>query len=276
MASRPHLTKELELACRLAREAGAGILGVYATDFAVEEKPGGHGPVTVADRQANTLIVSALRAAFPNDAVIGEESKNPPDATRYERVWWVDPLDGTRDFVRRTGDFAVQIGLAIGGEARLGVLFQPVAGKLWAGLVGGECVLQENGRSVVLKLDRTPPAHRRLMVSRSHRPERGRRMKTLLNVSEIIQRGSVGLKCAAIAEGQAELYLHRSPKSSRWDSCAPEAVLRAAGGKFTNLRGERYCYNTSDSQNREGLFGCHPALFDEAIEQIQAYLEESK
>lgn len=274
MTSLPDLTQELELACRLARQAGAAILGVYSTDFEVQNKAGGQGPVTEADQQANALIVSALRTAFPNDAVIGEESEDAPDATQFERVWWVDPLDGTRDFVQRTGDFAVQIGLAIGGEARLGVLFQPVSGKLWTGVVGRDCVLEENGRSTLLKIDGKRPTQRRLMVSRSHRPERGSRMKTLLNVSEVIKRGSVGLKCAAIAQGDAELYLHPSPKSSRWDSCAPEAVLRAAGGRFTNIHGERYCYNSSEIKNLDGLFACHPALFDEALEQIQNYLSD--
>lgn len=100
-------------------------------------------------------------------------------------------------------------------------------------------------------------------------------MRALLNVSEVITRGSVGLKCAAIAEGKAELYIHPSPKSSRWDACAPEAVLRAAGGQFTNLQGERYCYNSTETKNLGGLFACHPALFDEALEQIQAHLKDA-
>ena len=271
---RTDLTRELELARRLAREAGRLILEVYATDFQVHDKGGDEGPVTEADRRANAHIVSALRAAFPHDAVIGEESKDRPDATRFERVWWVDPLDGTRDFVRRNGEFAVQIGLAEEGEARLGVLFQPAVDKLWTGVVGGECVLEANGRSTVLKLGGPAPATRRMVVSRSHKPRRTGRMQELLQVSEVIERGSVGLKCAALAEGEAELYLHPSPRSSRWDACAPEAVLRAAGGRFTDVRGRTYRYDGEEIENSGGLFGCHPALFDEALPLIQQLLDE--
>lgn len=271
----PALDTELQLARRLAREAGRLILEVYATDFQVVDKGGGEGPVTEADKRANTHIVSALRDAFPQDAVIGEESKDRPDATRYERVWWVDPLDGTRDFVKRTGDFAVQIGLAINGEAKLGVVYQPAVDKLWTGLVGGPCVYEAEGRSSVVRLAEAAPSSRRLIVSRSHKPERADRMQALLGVTSVVERGSVGLKCAAIAQGEAELYLHPSPRSSRWDSCAPEAVLRAAGGRFTDVRGNLYSYDGSEVENSGGLFGCHPALFDDALVQIRKLLEEA-
>lgn len=269
----PDLETELQLARRLAREAGRVILEVYATDFQVVDKGGGEGPVTEADKRANTLIVSALREAFPDDAVIGEESKDRPDATRFERVWWVDPLDGTRDFVKRTGDFAVQIGLAISGEARLGVVYQPAVDKLWMGRVDGPCVFESAGQTSVVRLSSEPPTHRRLIVSRSHKPAGADRMQAALGVTSVVERGSVGLKCAAIAQGEAELYLHPSPRSSRWDSCAPEAILRAAGGRFTDVHGRRYSYDGEEIENSGGLFGCHPALFDEMLPKIKKLLE---
>lgn len=268
------LDRELNLARRLAREAGRLILEVYATDFQVVDKGGGEGPVTEADRRANTLIVSALRDAFPNDAVIGEESKDRPDATQFERVWWVDPLDGTRDFVKRTGDFAVQIGLAIAGEARMGVVYQPAVDKLWTGLVDGDCLFESRGRTTPVRLSNELPPRTRLIVSRSHKPDGADRMQAMLGVTSVVERGSVGLKCAAIAQGEAEIYLHPSPRSSRWDSCAPEAVLRAAGGRFTDVRGHLYSYDGREIENSGGLFGCHPALFDEALPKIQKLLEE--
>lgn len=264
----PDLTRELALARRLALDAGRLILKIYATDFEVQEKSGGQGPVTQADKRANALIVDALRQAFPDDAVIGEESKDRPDATRFERVWWVDPLDGTRDFVQRTGDFAVQIGLAIAGEARLGVLYRPDGDRLWTGVVGDGCVLESGGRRTKLTLP-SSPGGRRLMVSRSHPSKRTETLREALGVTDVIARGSVGLKCAALAEGEADLYLHPGPKTSRWDACAPEAVLRSAGGVFTDFDGKRYNYDGEQIQNTGGLFGCHPALFDEVLETLR-------
>src|SRR5689334_25195190 len=116
------LDTELQTASLLARQAGALLLEVYATDFAVVDKAGGQGPVTEADHRANALLLERLRHHFPGDGVVAEETKDTSDARRFSRCWYVDPMDGTREFVRRNGEFAVHVGLAVDGEARLGVV----------------------------------------------------------------------------------------------------------------------------------------------------------
>jgi 3'(2'), 5'-bisphosphate nucleotidase len=260
------LAHELNVARRVAREAGRILLEVYATDFAVTEKPEGEGPVTAADERANAFVVDALRSAFPGDGVVAEESKHNPDARRFSRCWFVDPLDGTREFVNRNGEFAVHVGLAIDGEARLGVVFRPVQERLFSGVVGGECLLESPTEKRVLRVSSlSEPRDLRVVVSRSHRNQRALRVQQRLGTSRVMQSGSVGVKCSMIAEGMADVYVHVSARSSRWDCCAPEAVLRAAGGRLTDLGGRPYRYDGGELQNGHGLLGCNAAAFERVV-----------
>lgn len=244
---------ELEVACRLAREAGRLILEVYRTRFGVEEKAGGEGPVTEADTRANELIVSGLRRAFPGDSIIAEETARR-DETRSPRGWFVDPLDGTREFVDRNGMFAVHVGLAVHGVAALGVVYGPVQDKLYAGVVGQGCTLAAGGATRALRVAPVRSASAvRLLVSRSHKSRETGLIARELGITDVKEYGSVGLKCGLIAEGAADLYLHASPRSSRWDACAPEAVLRAAGGALTDFAGTQYAYDGVELANVRGL-----------------------
>jgi 3'(2'), 5'-bisphosphate nucleotidase len=258
----PELSRELSTARALAREAGRILLEVYATDFAVVEKANEGGPVTEADRRANAYLVDELRRAFPGDGIVAEESADHGDARTRRRCWFVDPLDGTAEFVARNGEFAVHVGLAVDGEARLGVVYRPVGDKLYAGIVGGACTLEEKGAIRPLGMRTgTDPAAMTLVVSRSHRSRKTDAIRRSLGISRVIECGSVGLKCGLLAEGVADVYLHPGGKSQRWDSCAPEAVLRAAGGILTDLAGEPYRYDGDELGNVRGLLGCSALAF---------------
>src|ERR671931_276196 len=163
------LSRELEVARELAFQAGAILLEVYATEFTVWQKPGGAGPVTDADARANERIVTALHREFPGDAVIAEESAGAA-AAHGPRCWYVDPLDGTREFVDRNGMFAVQIGLVLDAEPALGVVFAPALGKLYCATAGGPCTLEQHGETHVLHVAPAPERSEdlRLVISRSH------------------------------------------------------------------------------------------------------------
>jgi 3'(2'), 5'-bisphosphate nucleotidase len=257
-----NLTRELEVARALAREAGRILLEVYATDFAVVEKADNGGPVTAADERANAFLVGELRKAFPGDGIVAEESPDHGDARRRERCWFIDPLDGTAEFVARNGEFAVHVGLAVAGEARLGVVYRPLGDKLYAGIVGDGCVLEEKGDTLPLRMPPAPePAEMRLVVSRSHTSKKTDALRRALGITRVLECGSVGLKCGLLAEGRADLYLHPGPRSQRWDSCAPEAMLRAAGGVLTDLAGNPYRYDGDELANVRGLLGCAAAAF---------------
>lgn len=268
--------RELDEAARLARAAGAILMGIYATDFAVSYK-GPNDPVTEADKQANELLVRGLRALFPEDGVVAEESADNSDALRKGRVWYVDPLDGTREFIAKNGEFSVMIGLALNGEARVGVVYRPVGDILFAGIAGqGAWVEEHGGRTALAVSDRTDLTSLRLTVSRSHRHPLIALLKTRLGINQESIGGSVGLKVGLIAAQEADLYVEPSEFTKAWDSCGPEAILRGAGGRMTDLAGEPLTYGGHDLQNRKGLIATNGVCHDRVIAAIAPLAKETK
>ena len=259
------LSGEIAEAARIARGAGAILMDVYATNFSVAYKAKAD-PVTEADTRANAFIVGELHKAFPGDGIVAEESPDRSDALLSGRCWYVDPVDGTKEFIARNGEFAVMMGLAIDGASVLGVVYQPVTDKLYAGIVGQGATLEQHGVSRELRVSEVAdPQKLRLVVSRSHRNRAVDRVVSKLGIKEEKQTGSVGLKAGLIAERQADVYLHISDKSSMWDACGPEAVLRAAGGRFTDMAGNPYHYGGTDMRNRSGILACNAAAFDAVL-----------
>lgn len=248
---------------------------IYATDFDVEYKPG-DSPVTIADTRANALIVGELQKRFPEDGIVAEESKDHGDAFNRPRCWYVDPLDGTKEFIKKNGEFAVMIGLAIEGESKLGVVAQPAKGKLYTGVVGQGATLHQNGVSQPLNVsDTADPAGLTIVVSRSHRPDNIEQLVTRLGIGNELKSGSVGLKIGIIAERTADLYVHASDRACKWDACGPEAVVRAAGGRFTDLRGDPFDYRDPDLQTSRGMLACNTAAFDSVMPVVRSLAEES-
>lgn len=265
---------ELEIATRLALQAAEVIREVYETSFEVVQKSGGGGPVTEADKRANELIVEGLAKAFPGDALVAEESTH--QAPTVSRVWFVDPLDGTREFVDRNGMFAVHIGLAIDGKPVAGVVHAPVQRALWSGAVGHPCLLTLSGEQRTLRMAPVAqPSALRLLVSRSHKSKKTEKIKQALGITQVREQGSVGLKCALLAMGEADLYLHPSNRSSRWDSCAPQAVIEAAGGMLVDFAGQPYEYSGRELTNERGLVACHRETWALAGETITRVAKET-
>jgi 3'(2'), 5'-bisphosphate nucleotidase len=265
------LSNELNHAIQIAREASEVLLQIYATDFSVDFKGGGKSdPVTEADRRANTLIVARLREAFPHDGIVAEESENKPSVFAKRRIWYVDPLDGTKEFVAKNGEFSVMIGLAIEGRSKLGVVLQPSDGTLYAGEIGqGAFVERHSLRTPIEVSDLSDPAKLGLIVSRSHRPAATGELMARLGIERELSSGSVGLKVGHIALRNADLYVHMSDKSSAWDTCAPEAILIAAKGRFTDLAGNPIVYGGSDLRTRRGILACNAAAFDAVLPVVQ-------
>ncbi len=269
------LTDELTTAKRIARDAGKILMEIYATDFDVAYK-GKANPVTEADTKANAFIVGELRKAFPNDGIVAEESADRSDATGEGRCWYVDPLDGTKEFIAKNGEFAVMLGLTIDGESRLGVVFQPAKDKLYAGIVGEGATLEEGGEERALTVtDTAEPKDLRLVVSRSHRADSIDRVVRELGISDETKSGSVGLKVGLIAEQVVDLYVHVSDKASAWDACGPEAILRAAGGRFTRLDGKPFVYDGSDLRTSGGILASNAAAFDAVLPVAHAVGKDS-
>ena len=258
------LDRELIAAVRLAREAGKILLEVYATEFGVEMK-GAADPVTEADRRANAYITAKLRESFPDDAVIAEESANTALAGRG-RCWFVDPLDGTKEFISRNGEFSVMIGLVVDGEAQLGVVYQPTEDKLYRGVVGDGAFLEHGDKTWSLKpSSEAEPSALRLVVSRSHRSASTDALVKRLGITQEMPSGSVGIKVGLICERKADFYVLLAGASSVWDACAPDAILRAAGGRFTDLEGHGIDYRSPSLRNERGLLACNRAAFERVV-----------
>lgn len=277
------MKKELSVAVQLARRAGQAVMDVYATDFAVSSK-GKNDPVTEADRQGNDLIVKGLNEAFPLDTVVAEESPLPAGIPSSGRVWYVDPLDGTKDFIARNGEFSVMIGLAVNGQAQFGVVYQPEGDVLYAGAVGSGAWMEQRGiRSPLVIKEQDTGRPLTLTVSRSHRHPMVEKIGRALGVGNEIPSGSVGLKIGLIARGEADVYLEPGPYTKLWDSCGPEAILRAAGGAFTTILGRPLVYGKSLSPrasvkdqvtNTHGLLASNGFCHERVVQALRPVVEE--
>lgn len=265
----------MQVAQQLARRAGKLIMEIYATDFAVEYKSGDRtNPVTLADREANRLIVDGLREAFPDDAVLAEESADDTARMNHPRLWCVDPIDGTKEFVSRNEQFVVMIGLAIGGAAKLGVLYQPTRQQLICG-AEGQCILEDAEGSRALRVSsQADPAQATAVVSRSHRSRAVERVATHMGIQRTVPIGSVGLKMAELARGTADIYISASNQTHEWDACGPEAVLVAAGGTVTDCLGQPLVYNKPQTQTPYGILGTNGPLHRACVDAIAPVMHE--
>lgn len=268
--------RELRAAIDLARSAGAAALQFYGKPLVVEHKGELDEPVTQADRVANELIVRGLHAEFPDDGMLAEESTDTERRLSRARVWMVDPLDGTKGFIAGSGDFAVQIGLAVEGESVLGVVYQPVADVLhWAARGHGAWVARpEIGDEPLRVTDEQDVTRMRLAASRSHRSMRMDRVVRALGIADEVRRNSVGIKIGLIVERQCDVYIHLSLGTKQWDTCAPEAIVREAGGEMTDLWGEPLRYNSPDVMNRNGLVASNGVSHQSIINQLSPLLAE--
>jgi 3'(2'), 5'-bisphosphate nucleotidase len=278
-AERSNYQHEILVATELARAAGAVLLEHYYSPFLVEQKVNALDEleeVTAADREANELIVSRLQKEFPDDGILAEESVDNEHRLARDRVWLIDPMDGTKNFINRDGDFAVQIGLAVGGESVLGVVYQPVRKVLYRAARHGGAWIEagETNAARMAVSNLTRPSEMVLASSRSHRSPRMERMVSAFGFKDETQRGSVGVKVGLIAERQADVYLHLSPRTKQWDTCGPEAILAEAGGRLTDLFGQPLRYNGVRIDNRNGIVATNGAAHEMVIEKLKPLLRE--
>ncbi len=267
------LAHELETAYQIALEAAALVRGYAGKTVKVDHKAGDE-PVTEADRRASDLIVSRLRAAFPDDAILSEEMPDDGSRLHNERVWMVDPIDGTKDFIRGDEGYAVMIGLAVASKPTVGVVAQPATGKTYGAVVGGDAWLDVNGHKQALGTSsRSQLKGVRFVASKSHRTPQIEAIRERLGIEDETNIGGVGLKVGLIAENLRDLYIYPGTRSKLWDGCAPEAILHAVGGKMTDLYGNPLVYDTPELWNLKGLVASNGPLHDVVIEALQEALK---
>ena len=237
--------EQREAVIALARKAADEILSVYESEFAIEHKDD-RSPLTAADLASHRCIVEGLRALTPQVPVLSEESKGIDIAARREwtAFWLVDPLDGTREFIKRNGEFTVNIALIEDGVASFGVIQQPVTGALWHGTLGEGAFRREHDADAAIRVRTPASAPLRIAASRSHRDERTQALLDALG-GEAVACGS-SLKFCKIAEGGIDLYPRFGP-TGEWDTAAGQAILEAAGGAVLDPRGRPLRYNQRDT-----------------------------
>ena len=232
----------------IARAASSEIMRIYATDFDVAMKAD-KSPVTDADLAAHQVIVKDLRRITPDLPVLSEESADIPYAERrrWGSYWLVDPLDGTKEFISKNGDFTVNIALVQGGEPIVGVVHVPATGLSYYGCLGvGAFRRDKDGQASPIKVRRLiPDAPVKVVASRSHRGELLDGYLAKLGPHSTVSRGS-SLKFCLVAEGSADVYPRLGP-TSEWDTAAGHAVLAAAGGKVVAADGGPLNYNAKES-----------------------------
>ncbi len=248
------------------------MLGVYGNAFAVEYKAK-DDPVTRADRESNALLCERLRAAFPDIPVVAEESDPSTYAgfAKAEAAWFVDPLDGTREFVARNGEFAVMLGLAEHGRATLGVILAPAWGRALVGIVGeGAWEVDDQGVRRPIHVSTLPTLRgAKVVVSRWRTPIMLAQFGAARGALPPVNHGSSGLKGVLVATGVRDAYVQSGKAGMRWDACATEALVRGAGGECTDALGSPFDYRVEDLANDKGLVATNGLLHAEVLDALE-------
>lgn len=249
----------------VADAAAADILAIYAQDFDVERKADA-SPLTAADLAAHQRIVTGLGALTPDIPVLSEESAEACFEARkaWTRYWLVDPLDGTREFVKKNGEFSVNIALIEDGVALFGVIQQPVTGLLWHGTPGQGAFRREGNAEARIHCRQPAAPPLTIAASRSHRDPRTDAVIAAFPQASVISLGS-SLKFCRIAEGTLDLYPRFGP-TSEWDTAAGQAIVEAAGGVLLDPHGRPFRYNQRETLLNGDFFASgDPALLHSLI-----------
>jgi 3'(2'), 5'-bisphosphate nucleotidase len=261
------MNKTAQTLLGIAKAAGDAILEIYHQDFAVQRK-GDESPLTAADLASHRTIAQGLGEFDPDTPLLSEEGADIPFEQRrtWSRYWLIDPLDGTREFVKRNGEFTVNIALIENGEPTLGVVHVPVTGISYVGVRGaGAWKLDADGQATEIRAEGRHRRPVRVAGSRSHAGDSLKRFLERLGDHEIVSMGS-SLKLCLVAEGVADIYPRLGP-TSEWDTAAAQAVVEAAGGRVTDTKLEPLRYNT-----KESLLNPHFLVFGDPHEDWGRFL----
>lgn len=264
------MNPELAVLVRIAGAAAELVMEVYERPFSVEYKAP-DDPVTEADRRANELIVQQLSHEFPGVPIVAEESDPHTFAgfRESDRIFFVDPVDGTREFVDRNGEFAVMIGLVEGGRARGAVIHAPARGQVFAGWVGEGALMWQDGEPRPIQVSAIRRIQEGQIVgSRSHRGPRLERALAKLGPRGVLVMGSAGLKGTLVAQGVVEAYVAPGDAGKLWDACAADALVTAAGGVFSDTYGNPLDYRASSLNNAAGLLASNGHVHEGLVRSL--------
>jgi 3'(2'), 5'-bisphosphate nucleotidase len=260
--------KELAAALEAAEAAGGVILEAYSDFVAI---PNARADIsTEADRQAQETILAHLHQAFPGDALCAEEQTPTLAGAAHTgpRLWVVDPIDGTRGFAMKNGEFSVMVGFVEEGRIALGVVLEPAAGRLTYAVSGGGCWARDGADAApaACQVSAAPGlAEATLVQSRSRKPNVPSQAARALRPARVRETYSAGIKLALVARGEADVYLNDYVNFHDWDICAGQILVEEAGGTVTGLKGEGLRYGSPGAWQRQGLLATNGRLQAEAL-----------
>ncbi len=252
--------KQLEsYCCHLSKEAGKKIMEVYNDPdlFTQTEIKGDNSPLTLADKRANDLIVTGLKEKYPAIAILSEEEKDDLSRRENPLCFIVDPLDGTKEFIKRNGQFTVNIALAQHQKVIMGVIFVPATGDLHYASQGNGSFHQnpqgvETKNQVSTQVGLEPPEKIRLAMSASHGSPEMDALIEKYKFTQFVRMGS-SLKGCLVAKGDAEIY-YRHGLTCEWDTAAMQCIVEEAGAIFRQMDGSEMLYNRENTLNEKGFF----------------------
>lgn len=252
---------------KIAKKAGDEILKYYKSDYKISYKAE-KSPVTDADLESERIIKKELaKYGWP---ILSEESADDKSRLNSEHVWIVDPLDGTSDFMDKTDEFSVIIGLVYKNESVLGVVYEPVSEVIYFAEKDKGSYKEKNGNFEKLKTSGCDDiAEMNFLSSRFHQGELELKFREKFGIKNFYKVGSCGLKMVRISSGKGDLYINSSSKSWEWDTSAPQLILEEAGGIFTDLYGQNISYNNNDPRLLKGYIASNGKKHKEIVDALK-------
>ena len=278
------------------RKAGDEVMKLYHQEIDIQKKQDS-SPVTEADLLSNNLLVEILKKT--NIPILSEEIKDSPERLNSDKLWIIDPLDGTKDFIQKTDEFSLMVALIEKGKPILGIVYAPALGKLYYAQKGEGAFLElrveskENGvekednflvplnkgdtggfvKSRELRVsDKDNFEDWSILVSRNHLGKEEVALAEKLKFKAKVPTGSIGVKLGLIAEGKAEMYLHAIDKTWEWDIAAPQIILEEEGGKVTDIDGEKLVFNKKTPKNFRGILATNRRKHERIIKELNTVI----
>lgn len=243
--------KELKTLLDALKEAGREVMKIYEGEHEVEIKSD-DSPLTKADRASHEILTSKL-SSFKYGIVSEEGEDFLPGETLQ---WVVDPLDGTRDFIQKTGEFSLMAALLKNGKPLLGAVYAPAVDCMWYASIGkGAYIINSGEEKKIGVSSEKDPANYRFVISRNHFREEDKAVAEHLGIKSFKKMGSVGVKFCTIAQGNAELCVYTTDKLYAWDTCAPHIILKESGGEVFDIYGNEPVYDLENKKMKNGFIG---------------------
>ena len=258
----------------ITKQAGEAVLSYYDKDYKVQDKDD-NSPVTEADLKSNEILLEALKKY--NYGILSEEGVPDLSRLKAERVWIIDPLDGTKDFIDKTGEFTIMVGLVekINSEENkyrpiLGVIYQPTTNDIYFAVKNKGAYVRhgaEEKRPLQISLEKNWQ-NITMLTSRHHSTDLEMKIAKKLGISKIANYGS-SLKACMVAKGEGHINFNSSDKTWEWDVCASDIILSEAGGRLTDTKGNVIYYNKENPRNQNGYLVTNRIIHDEIVEEIK-------